>query len=97
MIHKISNFRIYAAIDYSTDQIYSMSYTIPSFPRNELFELVELSKQPINKNWEKCCEPSWNNKRNMIVKNTISGRFNGIGVYRLIQMEIENDQSNRFT
>lgn len=89
MIHKISNFRVYAAISYSTYLIYSMRFSIPSFPHNELFELVELTKQPINENWEKCCGRPGAYNRNIIVSNAIQGGFNGVGVYRLIEMDIK--------
>lgn len=93
MIHKISNFRVYAAIHYNTQQIYSMSWTIPSFPHNELFELVNLSKQKINRNWETSIGISCSNNINIIISNAIklnnSENNYGVGVYRLIESEIQ--------
>lgn len=52
MIHEISHFRVYAALSYTTNQLWSMRETIPSFPFYDILELVELSKQPINNAWE---------------------------------------------
>jgi hypothetical protein len=58
MIHKISHFRVYAALSYTTNQLWSMRETIPSFPFYDISELVELSKQSINNDWERKIEAS---------------------------------------
>ena len=88
MIHKISSFRIYAAIDYSTEQIYSMEYTIPSFPHNDFSEVVNLSKKKINRDWETSIGISWANDRNIIISNTIKIDSYGAGFYRLIERDL---------
>lgn len=52
MIRKISHFRVYAALDYTTNQLDSMQWTLRGiFPHNETADLFELSKQPINNDW----------------------------------------------
>lgn len=92
MIHKISNFRIYAALDYDMGQLWSMRETIPSFPFYEILELVNISKKPINKNWENTVNINIKNNTRVKIGNFIKMNQYGVGIYRLIGRAIKNDQ-----
>lgn len=72
MIHEISHFRVYAAIDYTTSQLDSMQWTLQGiFPHNEMADLCKLSKQPINNDWERKIEASTTYNIRIIIGNVI--------------------------
>lgn len=57
MIKHINSFRVYAALSYTPDQLDNMQWSLRGiFPRDLMDELCELTKQPINGDWEKKTE-----------------------------------------
>lgn len=91
MINKISNFRIYAALDYTAIQIYSMSDLFPTFPRHETIQLAELTKNPVNRNWEFTTNLNISDNSRIKISNIIKSNQFTVGIYRLMEKSIKND------